>query len=93
MAGILYPEEAATENPLFARQVQNYRRANNRPQLDSPQQALELGAGLMGPVPILGDLMGLAADGQYKIVSKKVKAKDIYTNGDSIHEWGFDPSK
>lgn len=27
----------------------------------------------------------------YKIISKKVKAKDIYTNGDSIHEWGYDP--
>lgn len=29
--------------------------------------------------------------GGYKIISKKVKAKDIYTNGDSIHEWGYDP--
>jgi len=27
----------------------------------------------------------------YKIISKKVQAKDIYTNGDSIHEWGYDP--
>jgi hypothetical protein len=29
--------------------------------------------------------------GGYKIISKKVRAKDIFTNGDSIHEWGFDP--
>jgi hypothetical protein len=29
--------------------------------------------------------------GDYKIVKKKVKAKDIYTSGDSIHEWGYDP--
>jgi hypothetical protein len=30
-------------------------------------------------------------DGDYKIISKMVKAKDIYTNGDSIQEWGYDP--
>ena len=29
--------------------------------------------------------------GKYKIISKKVKVKDIYTNGDSIHEFGYDP--
>lgn len=27
----------------------------------------------------------------YMIISKKVKAKDVYTNGDSIHEWGYSP--
>jgi len=32
-----------------------------------------------------------ALQGNYKILSKKVKAKDIFTNGDSIHEWGYDP--
>jgi hypothetical protein len=30
-------------------------------------------------------------EGNYKIVKKKVKAKDIFTNGDSIHEFGYDP--
>lgn len=30
---------------------------------------------------------GDSALDDYKIISKKVKAKDIYTNGDSIHEW------
>jgi hypothetical protein len=30
--------------------------------------------------------------GEYKIVSKKVRAKDIYTDGNSIHEFGYDPS-
>jgi hypothetical protein len=29
--------------------------------------------------------------GDYKIVEKKVKAKDIWTNADSIHEYGYDP--
>ena len=29
--------------------------------------------------------------GKYRIITKVVKAKDIYTNGDSIHEWGYDP--
>jgi hypothetical protein len=29
--------------------------------------------------------------GKYKIVSKKVYARDIFTNGDSPHEWGYDP--
>lgn len=27
--------------------------------------------------------------GNYKIVSKTVPAKHVYTNGDSIHEWGY----
>lgn len=30
-------------------------------------------------------------DGDYKILSKMVRAKDIFTNGDSIQEWGYDP--
>jgi hypothetical protein len=30
-------------------------------------------------------------NGNYKIVSKKVRAKDIATDGNSIHEWGYDP--
>jgi hypothetical protein len=33
-----------------------------------------------------------ALNGEYEIISKKVRAKDIYTNGDSIHEFGYDPS-
>jgi hypothetical protein len=31
--------------------------------------------------------------GGYKIIQKKVKARDIFTNGDSIHEWGYDPQE
>ncbi len=31
--------------------------------------------------------------GDYDIISKKVKASDIYTNGDSILEWGYHPAK
>ena len=34
-----------------------------------------------------------ALGGKYKIISKKVKAKDIFTSGDSIHEWGYDPEQ
>lgn len=29
--------------------------------------------------------------GDYEIIKKRVKAKDIYTNGDSWMEWGYDP--
>jgi hypothetical protein len=29
--------------------------------------------------------------GQYRIVSKKVPAKHLWTDGNSIHEWGYDP--
>lgn len=29
--------------------------------------------------------------GGAKIIKKIVKASDIYTNGDSIYEWGYDP--
>lgn len=32
-----------------------------------------------------------ALKGNYKILSKTVKANQIFTNGDSIHEWGYDP--
>lgn len=28
---------------------------------------------------------------QYKIISKTVKAKDLYTDGNSVHEFGYDP--
>jgi hypothetical protein len=30
-------------------------------------------------------------DGKYRIIKIKAKAKDLYTDGNSIHEWGFDP--
>jgi len=29
--------------------------------------------------------------GNYKIISKVVKAKDLYSDGDSIQEWGYNP--
>ena len=29
--------------------------------------------------------------GEYKILSKKVKAKEVFTNADSIHEFGYQP--
>ena len=29
--------------------------------------------------------------GLYQIISKTVKAKDLYTDGNSIHEWGYGP--
>lgn len=32
-----------------------------------------------------------ALKGQYKILSKKVRAKDLWTNADSIHEFGYHP--
>lgn len=31
--------------------------------------------------------------GDYKIISKTVKARDLYTNGDSIHEFGYSPTE
>ena len=33
-----------------------------------------------------------ALNGDFKVVSKRVKARDIFTNGDSIFEWGYYPS-
>jgi hypothetical protein len=32
-------------------------------------------------------------NGEYKIIKKKVKAGDIFTNADSIYEFGYDPFK
>jgi len=34
----------------------------------------------------------LAIPGGYTIISKVVKAKDLFTDGNSIHEWGYDPA-
>lgn len=31
-------------------------------------------------------------DGEYTVLSKTVPAKHLYTDGNSIHEWGYDPS-
>ncbi len=31
-------------------------------------------------------------NGKYKILEEEVRARDIVTNGDSIHEWGYDPN-
>jgi hypothetical protein len=33
-----------------------------------------------------------ALNGKFKIVSKTVPAKQVFTAGDSFHEWGWDPS-
>jgi hypothetical protein len=33
-----------------------------------------------------------ALGGDFDIIEEKVKAKDIFTNGDSIHEFGYDPA-
>lgn len=32
-------------------------------------------------------------DGNYNVIEKKVKAKDIFTNGDSLNEWGYSPKE
>ena len=32
-----------------------------------------------------------ALNGKYKIISKTVPAKHLYTDGNSIHEWGYSP--
>jgi hypothetical protein len=53
---------AATANPALMRQFANQRSAYPRQQMDTPQKALDLGAGLLGMVPGIGDAMGLAAD-------------------------------
>ena len=29
---------------------------------------------------------------RYKILTKTVPAKHLYTDGNSVHEWGYDPS-
>lgn len=31
-------------------------------------------------------------NGKYKVVSKTVKAKELFTSGDSFHEWGWHPT-
>jgi hypothetical protein len=53
---------ASFANAGLLRQFANQRGAYPRQQLNTPQQALDLGAGLLGFVPGVGDAMGLAAD-------------------------------
>lgn len=55
--GMLPP---VTANEQMMRQFARQRAG--RTVLDTPQQALDLGAGMLGMVPIVGDAMGLAAD-------------------------------
>jgi hypothetical protein len=31
-------------------------------------------------------------DGKYNLLTKDVTAKELYTDGNSIHEWGYSPS-
>lgn len=55
--GMLPP---ATANEQMMRKFARQRAGKTT--LETPQQALDLGAGLLGMVPIVGDAMGLAAD-------------------------------
>src|SRR5687767_3158774 len=55
-------ERAALVNPLMAMKAARQRAAYQRQTLDTPQQALDLGAGMLGMVPGIGDALGLAAD-------------------------------
>jgi hypothetical protein len=32
-----------------------------------------------------------ALQGRYRILTKTVKVKDLFTDGNSVHEWGYDP--
>lgn len=34
-----------------------------------------------------------ALNNKYRVISKVVHARDIWTNGDSLHEWGYDPQE
>ena len=34
---------------------------------------------------------GISHVGKYKVISKVVYAKDLYSDGNSIHEWGYNP--
>lgn len=34
----------------------------------------------------------IGGDEGYKVISKEVKAKDVFTDGNSIHEFGYDPT-
>lgn len=34
-----------------------------------------------------------ALNGKYRILTKIANAEDVYTNGDSWHEWGYDPPR
>lgn len=53
---------ALYSNPLMQRQIAAQRAAYPRQQLETTQQALDFGAGILGMVPGIGDAMGFAAD-------------------------------
>lgn len=62
MAGLVDLVRAGYQNHPVMRQAVAQRQANPRVIQETPQQALDLGAGLMSLVPGLGDALGLAAD-------------------------------
>jgi len=46
----------------------------------------------VSPIRSYAKMHGLGAlKGKYKVVSKTVKAKDLFTDGNSLSEWEYDP--
>lgn len=76
------------DDPYFQKQVEEY--SSMIPQ----QEKMQLNAGdwVTTVKSYAKDHGESALRGRYEILSKIVRAKDIYTNGDSIFEWGYIPS-
>jgi hypothetical protein len=62
---------------------------------DAPKERLGIESGdWVTPIRKYAEDHGKSAlRNQYKVVSKLVKAKDVFTAGDSWLEWGYDPAK
>jgi hypothetical protein len=62
---------------------------------DAPKERLGIESGdWVTPIRKYAEDHGKSAlRNQYKVVSKLVKARDVFTAGDSWLEWGYDPAK
>jgi hypothetical protein len=65
----------------------------NQPQQDAPKLTINRGDWVTINREYAKEHGEAHVDGKYRIISKTVRARDIYTNGDSLHEWGYDPDE
>lgn len=68
-------------------------RLKAEPDKEQPEYGINRGDWITINRQYAKDHVASALNGQGKVIKKTVSAKDIFTNGDSIHEWGYDPEQ
>ncbi len=65
----------------------------SKPSVPSPKMKINAGDWVTQNRDYAKDHGEGALNGKFKIISKTVPAKHLYTDGNSVHEWGYDPGK